>query len=80
MNATKERFGEADLANLFHGASKIFVAKGKKVLSFDAQHDEFDEITKVALGPSGNLRAPSVRRGKTWIIGFSEAAYAEVFD
>ena len=56
------------------------VAKGKKVLSFDPRKDELSEISAVALGPSGNLRAPSMRLGKTWLIGFHEEAYAAKFD
>ena len=28
------------------------------------------------LGPSGNLRAPTVRRGRTLVVGFDEATYA----
>jgi arsenate reductase-like glutaredoxin family protein len=30
------------------------------------------------LGPSGNLRAPTVRKGKTLLIGFNDEAYQEV--
>jgi len=54
--------------------------KGKKVLEFDPRKDDADEIAKVALGPTGNLRAPAIRMGKTWLIGFNEEAYAEIFD
>ena len=34
-----------------------------------------DELAKVVLGPTGNLRAPAVRTGKSWLIGFNEEAY-----
>jgi arsenate reductase-like glutaredoxin family protein len=34
-----------------------------------------DEITAVLLGPTGNLRAPTVRKGRTLLIGFDEATY-----
>lgn len=37
------------------------------------------ELAKVVLGPSGNLRAPAIKMGKTWLIGFHEEAYAERF-
>ncbi len=29
------------------------------------------------LGPTGNLRAPTIRRGKTVIVGFNEEVFAE---
>jgi len=31
------------------------------------------------LGPTGNLRAPTIRRGKTVIVGFNEDAFGELF-
>ena len=30
------------------------------------------------LGPTGNLRAPTVRSGKTLLVGFNEEKYAAV--
>ena len=30
------------------------------------------------LGPTGNLRAPTLRAGKTLIVGFNEDAYSSV--
>ena len=39
-----------------------------------------DETFEAAvLGPSGNLRAPAIRLGKTWLVGWSETAFEEVF-
>ena len=53
------------------------MAKGKKVLTFRPGKPDYDaeEVRKVAIGPSGNLRAPTLRAGKTWYVGFSEDAY-----
>ena len=31
------------------------------------------------LGPTGNLRAPTVRAGATLVVGFNEDAYVDVF-
>jgi hypothetical protein len=58
---------------------KVFVAKGKKVVSFDMKAPPDDE-TLVAhlLGPTGNLRAPTLRRGRTLLVGFSAEAYQQV--
>jgi hypothetical protein len=30
------------------------------------------------LGPTGNLRAPTIRRGKTVLVGFDDEAYSRV--
>ncbi len=81
VNAAKERFGKADLKKVFDGASKVVVAKGKKVLTFDMKKDapSASELAAVVLGPTGNLRAPAIRTGKTWLVGFHADAYGEHF-
>ena len=57
--------------------SNIYAAKGKKVVHFDLKKDQPDEATllKHVLGPTGNLRAPTLRKGKTLIIGFDQETY-----
>jgi arsenate reductase-like glutaredoxin family protein len=77
VDAKKQRFGEADLDELLEGANKVITARGKKELVFDLKKGEYDraELVKNVLGPSGNLRAPSLRMGKTWLVGFGEETY-----
>jgi hypothetical protein len=55
----------------------VLVAKGKREVAFDLAKDPPapDELAKHVLGPSGNLRAPAIRRGKTWLVGYNEAMY-----
>ena len=63
---------------LFADAAKVVVAKGKKVVTFEpkkAGHDAA-ELLKCVIGPSGNLRAPTVRVGKTWYVGFNDESFA----
>lgn len=57
------------------------VAKGKKVLTFDMKKDppSATELASVVLGPTGNLRAPAVKTGKSWLIGFNDEAYTDRF-
>lgn len=64
---------------MFDGGKQVIVAKGKKVLTFDLGDEDLDTeaLEKGAIGPSGNLRAPTLRVGKTWFVGFNEEAYAE---
>ncbi|MBM3759322.1 MAG: hypothetical protein FJW36_03645 [Acidobacteria bacterium] len=59
-------------------ASDVYVAKGKKVLHFSMKSASMEEVLAVALGPTGNLRAPTFRKGKTVVVGFEEGAYREV--
>lgn len=62
------------------GATKIIVSKGKKVTAFDMKNDPPDEETlmKHMLGTTGNLRSPTVKRGKTLLVGFNQDEYAKV--
>ena len=38
-----------------------------------------DEFVEAMLGPTGNLRAPTIRRGKTLIVGFNETVFEQEF-
>jgi hypothetical protein len=58
----------------------VVVGKGKKVVTFDMRKDPPDDETLLAhlLGPTGNLRAPTLRKGTTLLVGFSPEAYEQV--
>jgi arsenate reductase-like glutaredoxin family protein len=36
-------------------------------------------LKKLLLGPTGNLRAPTLRKGKTLVVGFNADTYSEIF-
>ncbi len=58
-------------------AASIAIAKGKKVQNFTSARTEKDEILKHAMGPSGNLRAPTYRVKDRFVIGFNAELYAD---
>ncbi|MBI3407792.1 MAG: hypothetical protein HY040_05475 [Planctomycetes bacterium] len=78
-DAGKERRGRDEAIALARSADKVVVAKGKKVVAFDMKKDKPDDdaLAEHILGPTGNLRAPTVRKGKTLYIGFNEDVYGE---
>jgi arsenate reductase-like glutaredoxin family protein len=81
VDAAKKRFGRDEALKLAKSADKVVVGKGKKVVVFDmktAPPDD-DALAAQLLGPSGNLKAPTLRMGRTLLVGFSEAAYRQVF-
>ena len=59
----------------------MIVARGKKFVVFDMKKAPpgDDDLLAAILGPTGNLRAPTLRKGATLLVGFSEEAYAEQF-
>ncbi len=80
VDATKKRFGRDDALKLAKSADRVVAGKGKKVVVFDMKSPPDDDTLAAALlGPSGNLKAPTLRVGRTLLVGFSEAAYRQVF-
>jgi len=58
-------------------ARLVTVAKGKKVLKFAATAADKEALLQQAMGPSGNLRAPTYRVKDQFIIGFNADLYEE---
>ena len=60
--------------------SQLYVAKGKKVVHLDLKKDKPSqtEMLKLILGPTGNLRAPTLRVGKVLVVGFNDEMYETV--
>ncbi|MGQ0636182.1 MAG: ArsC family (seleno)protein [Planctomycetaceae bacterium] len=73
INARKDRIGPKEALKLVRTARHLFVAKGKKVVQFDLGKDAPGdaELKKLVIGPSGNLRAPTLRVGDRMFIGFN---------
>ena len=81
VNASKQRFGRAEALALARSADRVVAGKGKNVVVFHMKTTppDDDALAAVLLGPSGNLKAPTLRLGRTLLVGFSEAAYRQVF-
>lgn len=80
IDARKDRIGPDAALKLIQDVSEVIAAKGKKIVRFRLDKDKpsREELLAVMIGPSGNLRAPSVRKGKKLLIGFEPGAYEEV--
>jgi hypothetical protein len=80
VDATKERRGRDEALKLARTAARVVAARGKKVVVFDMKNDPPDEDTLAAhlLGPTGNLKAPTLRIGNTLLVGFGAEAYKQV--
>ena len=55
-------------------ASDVWAAMGKKIVHFNLKKDDptDEDLVKIMIGPSGNLRAPTLRRGKKIFVGFHD--------
>ena len=56
-------------------AERIVVAKGRRVETFMPTEDTQESILKAVMGRSGSLRAPTIRSGNVFLVGFNEALY-----
>ena len=65
-----QKLGRSEAASLIKGASEVWVAKGKKLEHFKGGRASADLIARM-LGPTGNLRSPTLRIGKTVVVGFN---------
>ncbi len=68
--AQKFPLAEADVKSLLKSVSTVIIAKGIKSVEMKAADTKPDDLK----GPTGNFRAPMLRRGKTLLVGFNEDA------
>ncbi len=73
-----KKLAEKDARELMKSASKLHVAKGKKLSEFKGGAKPDAEAVAAMLGPTGNLRAPTIVRGKTLIVGFNEDLFTKL--
>jgi arsenate reductase-like glutaredoxin family protein len=81
QHAKKETINAEGAIELARQAGEVYAAKGKKVVYLNMKKDQPDDeaLSKLIVGPSGNLRAPTLRRGKTLVVGFHQETYEKVF-
>jgi hypothetical protein len=80
VDATKDRRGREQAIALARSAKRVITGKGKAIVTFDMKESPPDDDTLAAavLGPTGNLKAPTLRIGDTLLVGFNEEAYKKV--
>ena len=79
VNAAKETVsGEEAVWELLSKADKIVVTSGKKILEYVPTDEAKEEIIKKVSGRTGNLRAPALRIGDSYYIGFNESLYQQI--
>ena len=79
-DASKVRHGRVEALQLAKSAKRVVTGRGKNVVTFDMTKSPPDDDTLAGylLGPTGNLRAPTLRIGGTLLVGFNEAAYRKI--
>ena len=68
-----------DARAMVRQAQRLVAAKGKKVTAVDlaAGTPPDEELAKLMLGPTGNLRAPTIRIGQTILVGYNDQVFSD---
>ena len=80
MDAKKQTVTGEQVLDVLAGVDELYAAKGKRVVHVDLRKGKPDRaaLLGLLLGPTGNLRAPTLRKGRTLVVGFDEATYKQV--
>lgn len=75
VEARQERIYAESAWELLQDAEEICVGQGRNFVILTPQTHGREEILSRCLGRSGTLRAPALRIGRRFLIGFNEEMY-----
>jgi hypothetical protein len=76
VTASKQPQGRNEALALARKSKRLVAAKGSKITELDlTKRPSDDAILALMLGPTGNLRAPTMRVGDTLYIGFPKEGF-----
>jgi len=80
VDARKERFSQEQVLKLASEVDHIYATRGTKVVHLDLKGNSHEpaDITRLLIGPTGNLRAPAIKHGRKLIVGFHEDTYKQL--
>ena len=80
MDAKKQTIKGDRALGVLEGVDELYVARGKRVVHVDLAKGKpaKAELLELLLGPTGNLRAPTIRKARTLLVGFDGPTYAKV--
>jgi len=72
VDARKTRIGPSALSDVVKGARTVLVSNGRSVARFELTTGKPDraELYSRMVGPTGNLRAPTLKRGRLVVVGY----------
>ncbi len=81
VDARKVKMGKPQIAALLRASHEVISSRGRRVSRFDLRQDPPVEKVRCEslLGPTGHLRAPALRCGRTLVVGFSEESWEPLF-
>ena len=77
--SANQKLQASDARKLLGSANTLITMKGKKVSEFSLKSKVDKDAVDAMLGPTGNLRAPTIRVGKTYLVGYNQDIFSDVF-
>lgn len=78
VEAKKVVLGAEEVWERLQAAEKVVVGRGRKAQAYIPDAASKDAIMDEVLGRSGNLRAPALKIGNVYYIGYNDAMYKEL--
>lgn len=78
MDARKKSFTGDEAWQVIKDAKVVYVASGKKIIEFIPATADREAMLKKIIGPSGNLRAPTLRQENVFFVGYSLELYEKI--
>ncbi len=80
VDARKNTIHQNEVDLVLAQVNEIYACKGKKVdyLNLNTDKPDPQTINKLIIGPTGNLRAPSLIINKTLLVGFNEETFSKL--
>lgn len=76
VDCKKEPMTFSEARGLLEGVRRLYATKGSKVVEvYMASKPADPELISLMIGPSGKLRAPTIKNGDVLVIGFNEDMY-----
>lgn len=81
VDARKKSMGREEALVLAKTVNEIYSCKGTKITQIDMHKDKPTEATllEALLGPTGNLRAPTIKLGDVLLVGYNEEVFKKMF-
>lgn len=79
VDARRTRIGPSALSKVVDGARTVLVSNGRSVARYDLKGGSrgSSEMYARMVGPTGNLRAPTLRRGGLVVVGYHAESMRE---
>lgn len=74
--SARSAMSENEVKALLSAVDEVWIARGKKVEKQPATAASPDDLR----GPTGNFRAPMLKRGRRLLVGFHAVSVAELVD